>query len=126
MKVIAKVARIIGVDQLHVGTVVGKMSETQEEVSENCEALRTELDGLRNVLPVASGGLYPGLVPALMSFFGNDFVIQAGGGIHGHTEGTVSGALAMRQAVDATLHSVSLTEYAETRKELRAALEIWK
>ena len=126
MKVIAKVARIIGVDQLHVGTVVGKMSETQEEVSENCEALRTELDGLRNVLPVASGGLYPGLVPALMSFFGNDFVIQAGGGIHGHTEGTVSGAMAMRQAVDATLHGVSLTEYAETRKELRAALEIWK
>ncbi|TET25361.1 MAG: type III ribulose-bisphosphate carboxylase [Candidatus Bathyarchaeum sp.] len=126
MKVIAKVARIIGVDQLHVGTVVGKMSETQEEVSENCEALRTELDGLRNVLPVASGGLYPGLVPALMSFFGNDFVIQAGGGIHGHTEGTVSGAMAMRQAVDATLHGVSLTEYAETHKELQEALEIWK
>ncbi len=126
MKVIAKVARIIGVDQLHVGTVVGKMSETREEVSENCEALRTELDCLRNVLPVASGGLYPGLVPALMSFFGNDFVIQAGGGIHGHTEGTVSGAMAMRQAVDATLHGVSLTEYAETRKELQAALEIWR
>ncbi len=126
MRVIAKVARIIGVDQLHVGTVVGKMSETTEEVSENCEALRTELDGLRNVLPVASGGLYPSLVPALMKFFGNDFVIQAGGGIHGHTEGTVSGALAMRQAVDATLHDVSLTEYAETHKELQEALEIWK
>ena len=126
MRVIAKVARIIGVDQLHVGTVVGKMSETQEEVSENCEALRTELDGLRNVLPVASGGLYPGLVPALMNFFGNDFVIQAGGGIHGHTEGTVSGAMAMRQAVDATLHGVSLTEYAETRKELQVALEMWR
>ena len=34
MKVIAKVSRIIGVDQLHVGTVVGKMSETKEEVSD--------------------------------------------------------------------------------------------
>ena len=45
MKVIAKVARIIGVDQLHVGTVVGKMSETREEVSENCEALRSSLVG---------------------------------------------------------------------------------
>jgi len=122
MKVIAKVSRIIGVDQLHVGTVVGKMSETQEEVSENCEALRTELDGLRNVLPVASGGLYPSLVPALMKFFGNDFVIQAGGGIHGHTEGTVSGA----QAVDATLQGLSLKEYAETHKELQVALELWR
>jgi len=126
MRVIAKTARIIGVDQLHVGTVVGKMSETRQEVSENCEALRTELDGLKRVLPVASGGLHPGLVPSLMEFFGKDFVIQAGGGIHGHTEGTISGAKAMRQAVDATMQGVSLKEYAETHKELRAALEIWK
>jgi ribulose-bisphosphate carboxylase large chain len=126
MRVIAKTARIIGVDQLHVGTVVGKMSETKQEVSENCEALRTELDGLKRVLPVASGGLHPGLVPALMAFFEKDFVIQAGGGIHGHTAGTVSGAKAMRQAVDATMQGVSLKEYAATHKELRAALEIWK
>jgi ribulose-bisphosphate carboxylase large chain len=126
MRVIAKNARIIGVDQLHVGTVVGKMSETRQEVSENCEALKTELYGLKKVLPVASGGLHPGLVPALMRFFGKDFVIQAGGGIHGHTEGTVSGAEAMRQAVDAILQGVSLKEYAATHKELRVALEIWK
>jgi len=126
MRVIAKTARIIGVDQLHVGTVVGKMSETRQEVSENCEALRTELDGLKKVLPVASGGLHPGLVPSLMNFFGKDFVIQAGGGIHGHAGGTVSGAKAMRQAVDATMQDTSLKEYAEAHKELRAALEIWK
>ena len=125
MKVIAKVVRIIGVDQLHVGTVVGKMSETQEEVSENREACTTELGGLKKVLPVASGGLYPGLVPALMKFFGNDFVIQAGGGIHGHTDGTVFGAMAMRQAVDATLQGVSLKEYAKNHKELQVALNIW-
>ena len=126
MRAIAKIARIIGVDQLHVGTVVGKMSETRQEVSENCEALRTDLYGLNEVLPVASGGLHPGLVPSLMNFFGKDFVIQAGGGIHGHTEGTVSGANAMRQAVDATLQDISLKEYAETHEELRTALEIWK
>jgi len=34
MRVIAKISRIIGVDQLHVGTVVGKMSETKQEVLE--------------------------------------------------------------------------------------------
>ena len=45
--------------------------------------------GLKPVLPVASGGLHPRLVPALMETFGNDFVIQAGGGIHGHQDGTV-------------------------------------
>ncbi|MCW4015652.1 MAG: type III ribulose-bisphosphate carboxylase [Candidatus Bathyarchaeota archaeon] len=126
MKVIAKVARIIGVDQLHVGTVVGKMSETKDEVSENCEALKTDMYGLKKALPVASGGLYPSLVPALMKFFGNDLVIQAGGGIHGHTDGTVCGAVAMRQAVDATLNGISLQEYAKSHKELHVALELWK
>ncbi len=126
MQVIAKVARIIGVDQLHVGTVVGKMSETKEEVAENCEALKTAMFGTKEVLPVASGGLYPGLVPALMRFFGKDFVIQAGGGIHGHPDGTVSGAKAMRQAVDATRQGISLKEYAITHKELQKALKLWE
>ena len=125
MRVIAKIARIAGADQLHVGTVVGKMFETKEEVAENCEALRKEMNGLKQVLPVASGGLHPGLVPALVEFFGKDFVIQAGGGIHGHRDGTVAGAKAMRQAVDATLRDMSLSEYATTYRELRIALQMW-
>ena len=126
MRAIAKVARIIGVDQLHVGTVVGKMSETKEEVLANIDALKADMSGLKPVMPVASGGLHPRLVPALIETFGKDFVIQAGGGIHGHTDGTRAGATAMRQAVDATLKGVSLEEYAKTHKELRVAIELWK
>ncbi len=125
MRVIAKVARIIGVDQLHIGAVVGKMSETGEEVEENREAIISEMDDLRRVLPVASGGLHPGLIPALLDFFGRDFIIQAGGGIHGHRDGTLAGAKAMRQAVDAALEGITLTEYARGHKELETALEIW-
>jgi ribulose 1,5-bisphosphate carboxylase large subunit-like protein len=60
-----------------------------------------------------------------MEFFGKDFVIQAGGGIHGHTDGTITGAKAMRQAVDATLKEISLDEYSKKHKELREALRIW-
>jgi ribulose-bisphosphate carboxylase large chain len=126
MQVIAKVARMIGVDQLHVGTVVGKMSETREEVDENCRVLREKLNHMKTVLPVASGGLHPGLVPALIGFFGRDFVIQAGGGIHGHPEGTISGAKAMRQSMEATLRGISLNEYAKTHKELLSALQTWQ
>jgi ribulose-bisphosphate carboxylase large chain len=126
MKPIATVARVIGVDQLHVGTVVGKMSETKEEVLENIEACKTELDGLKPVLPVASGGLFPSLVPALLETFGADVVLQAGGGIHGHPQGTVAGAKAMRQAVDATLEGKTLGEYAKSHRELALALEHWK
>jgi ribulose-bisphosphate carboxylase large chain len=53
-------------------------------------------------------------------------VIQAGGGIHGHPEGTVAGAVAMRQAVDATVQGKPLEEYAKTHKELALALNLWK
>jgi ribulose-bisphosphate carboxylase large chain len=126
MRPIASIARIIGVDQLHVGTVVGKMSETKAEVLENIDACREELGRLKPVLPVASGGLHPRLVPALLETFGNDVVLQAGGGIHGHPDGTVAGAKAMRQAVDATLEKNTLAGYAEKHKELREALSHWK
>jgi ribulose-bisphosphate carboxylase large chain len=126
MRVIAKVARVIGVDQLHVGTVVGKMSETKQEVVGNVEACKIPMNGLKPVLPVASGGLHPRLVPALLETFGNDVVIQAGGGIHGHRDGTVAGATAMRQAVQATLERKTLQDYAENHKELKGALELWR
>jgi len=125
MRVVAELARIVGVDQLHVGTVVGKMFETAEEVAENRDALTMKMGGLKPVLPVASGGLHPGLVPPLVKFFGRDFVIQAGGGIHGHPDGTIAGAMAMRQAVDAAMSSVPLRTYAEKHRELEAALKTW-
>jgi ribulose-bisphosphate carboxylase large chain len=101
------------------------MFESAEDVAENRDALTMEMDGLKQVLPVASGGLHPGLVPALVKFFGKDFVIQAGGGIHGHPDGTLAGAEAMRQAVDAAMQGVSLDAYAKKHKELKAALETW-
>jgi len=125
MRVIAKVSRAIGVDQLHVGTAVGKMSETKKEVLQNCDALRSEMSGLKPVMPVASGGLHPSLVPALVDIFGKDFVIQAGGGIHGHKDGTASGARAMRQAVNAKIQNIPPEEYAKTHRELKTALETW-
>ena len=126
MKPIATVARVIGVDQLHVGTVVGKMSETKAEVLENIEACKGKLGSLKPVLPVASGGLHPRLVPALLQTFGNDVVLQAGGGIHGHPRGTVAGAKAMRQAVEATMELRTLADYAKSHGELAAALKQWK
>jgi ribulose-bisphosphate carboxylase large chain len=126
MRTIAKVSRIIGVDQLHVGTVVGKMSETKEEVLDNIDALKSDMKGFRKVMPVASGGLHPSLIPALMDTFGRDFIIQAGGGIHGHPNGTIAGATAMRQAVEAVHKGLSLGEYSKTHLELKKAIELWK
>jgi len=125
MRVVAKLARVVGVDQLHIGTAVGKMAETELEVRGNIKALKQDMHGVKSVLPVASGGLHPGLVPSLIEIFGLDLVIQAGGGIHGHPGGTSAGARAMRQAVDAAVEGMPLNEYAEGHGELAAALRTW-
>jgi len=125
MKVIARLTRIIGLDQLHVGTIVGKMYEKKEDVLENRKVLIEEFYGLKKVMPVASGGLNPLHVPFLYKTFGKDVVLQFGGGIHGHPSGTFEGAKAVRQALDAVLQGISLKEYAKKHPELKKAIEIW-
>ena len=125
MPVIALFSRILGIDQLHVGTAVGKMSEDRKEVFENINTLTKKLGTHKPAMPVASGGLHPRMVPALNEIFGTEVIIQAGGGIHGHPHGTEAGATAMRQAVNATQANISLEEYAQDHPELALALEHW-
>jgi len=137
MRVVAKLCRAIGMDQLHVGAIVGKMvgekKEVQvigEEISESIlkegsHILEQDWLHLKPMLAVCSGGLHPGKVPALMRAMGNNIVIQAGGGVSGHKMGTISGARAMRQAVDATMNGISLNNYAQNHSELKIALKQW-
>ncbi len=138
MMVIADFARIIGVDQIHIGTGVGKLEgnvkdiqEIQEEiekkkVKETKHRLAQKWWNIKSVLGVSSGGLHPRYVPFLIKHLGKDLAIQAGGGIHGHPLGTEAGARAMRQAIDATLKNISLNEYAKTHVELEEALKTWE
>ncbi len=122
---ISKFARLVGVDNLHAGTVVGKMKGGKQEVLDIYEFLRSDYHNLKDTIPVASGGLHPGLVDDLIDIFGHDFVIQAGGGVHGHPDGTHSGAKALKQAVKASMEDIELEQYAEDKPELAKALEKW-
>jgi ribulose-bisphosphate carboxylase large chain len=125
MTVIAKVARLIGIDQIHIGTFgVGKMMGTPDEDLEYRDALIEDI-GKKPALAVASGGLHPGMVEELLKISGPDIVVQMGGGIHGHPQGTVKGAMAARQAVNAFVEGASLADYAEEHGELKEALDKW-
>ncbi len=123
LKVISKLSRIAGVDHMHVGTGVGKMAGNKEEVKELTEICRGKMGEFKPVFPVSSGGLHPGLVPDIISLFGKDVIIQAGGGVHGHPDGSKAGAKALRDAINATLEGVSLQDYESP--ELKRALEKW-
>lgn len=125
MPVIADAARLIGVDQIHIGTAVGKMEESKEEVISIKNRVEGKLGNKKPVFAVCSGGLHPGHIPALMKMLGNDIIIQAGGGCHGHPLGTEAGAKAMRQMIDAVMKRMPPKEYAKTHNELKLALNKW-
>jgi len=125
MMVMAKLARLMGVDQLHTGAIVGKMEGAKQDVLDMNAWLRGEWNGLKSVFPVASGGMDPLRVPKLLDIAGTELVINAGGGIHGHPMGTRAGAMALRQAYDAWRNGVTVEEYARTHKELAAAVKKW-
>ena len=138
MMTIADFARLIGVDSLHIGTAIGKMKGDLQEVEEiekeiemkfvKERKLRLEQNWgrIKPVMAVCSGGISPRHIPYLIKNFGKNIIIQAGGGIHGHPNGTIAGAKAMRQSVDAVLEKKSLKEYSKNHLELKEALEIWR
>lgn len=125
MLVIAKLARLAGVDSLHTGTVVGKMEGGAEEVLTINNFLRSEWYDLKTVLPVASGGLHPRLIPDLVKILGQDMLFNFGGGIHGHPGGSAAGARAVVAALGATLNNIPRSEAARTNPDLAQALEKW-
>jgi ribulose-bisphosphate carboxylase large chain len=138
MLALAKLMRLIGMDQLHTGTVVGKMEGGRREVLEanqvltesnikgnNITLLDQDWQNITPTLPVASGGLSPLHVPELIDILGVDMVYQFGGGCHGHPKGTEAGATAIRQAIDAVLENSELKEYAKDHSELKTAIEKW-
>ena len=122
LKVLTKIVRIIGVDNIHIGTGVGKMVGEVEEVKELADICRRDWYHLKPIFPVSSGGLHPGLIPDIIRIFGRDVIIQAGGGIHGHPDGSYAGAKALREAIELTLKGESLENGGY---ELKRALEKW-
>ena len=135
MLVLAKLARLAGVDQLHTGTVVGKMDGTKEDVLtinqllredwHQFNALKENWSSVKPTLPIASGGMHPGLLEKLVEILGTDLVANFGGGIHGHVDGSAAGARACFQAAEAVSKKISLVEYAKTHEELHKALAQW-
>lgn len=124
MRVIAQVARLCGVDHIHTGTAgLGKL-ENEDSVGIN-DWLQGDCHGLCDVLPVASGGLHPGLMAELLDALGTPLAIQAGGGVHGHPGGTHAGARAFRRAVEAAAAGNPLADAAEDSPELATAIDTW-
>jgi ribulose-bisphosphate carboxylase large chain len=94
-RVLCQLAVLSGVDFIHAGMLGGYANDNIEALTDCFEIL---VDG--NVLPALSCGMHPGLVDAIRKVFGNQWMANVGGALHGHPGGTGAGVRAMRQAID--------------------------
>jgi ribulose-bisphosphate carboxylase large chain len=152
-RVIAKWMRLAGVDHIHAGTVVGKLEgDPNITVHGFYDVLREDHNpidlqrglffdqhwaGLRKVMPVASGGIHAGQMHQLLTYLGEDVVLQFGGGTIGHPMGIQAGAIANRVALEAMVLARNegrdiwnegpqiLVEAARHCQPLKAALDVW-
>ncbi|MBK1725803.1 form I ribulose bisphosphate carboxylase large subunit [Halorhodospira neutriphila] len=152
-RVLTKILRMMGGDQLHTGTVVGKLEGDRAATLGWVDLLREryveedrdrglffdqDWGAMPGAFAVASGGIHVWHVPALLSIFGDDAVFQFGGGTLGHPWGNAPGAAANRVALEACVKARNegrdlekegrdiLMEAAKHSPELKAAMETWK
>jgi ribulose-bisphosphate carboxylase large chain len=151
-RVIAKWMRLAGVDHLHAGTIVGKLEGDPGTVQGFYDVLRQPLNavdpprgiffeqnwaGLNAAMPVASGGIHAGQMHQLLTYLGDDTVLQFGGGTIGHPMGIAAGATSNRVALEAMVLARNegrdiwnegpqiLADAARHCTPLKAALDTW-
>ena len=151
-RVISKWCRLIGVDHLHAGTVVGKLEGDPATTRGFYDTLREDhiptnvangiyfdqdWASLAPVMPVASGGIHAGQMHQLLDYLGEDVILQFGGGTIGHPMGVAAGAEANRVALEAVIKARNegrdflregpdiLRAAARRCRPLEAALSTW-
>jgi ribulose-bisphosphate carboxylase large chain len=152
-RVLAKWCRLLGVDHIHAGTVVGKLEGDPLTTKGYYDILRQDKNevnlahgvffeqewaSMPGVFPVASGGIHAGQMHQLLDLLGEDTVLQFGGGTIGHPDGIAEGATANRVALEAIVQARNegrdylsegpqiLEDQAKHCKPLARALDIWK
>ena len=95
--VICKLAGMMGVDFIHAGMIGGYYKWPESEVVDSIKELHKY-----GVMPALSCGFHPGLTEWVTEKVGIDYMANVGGAIHGHPDGTLAGAKAMKQSIDKT------------------------
>jgi ribulose-bisphosphate carboxylase large chain len=119
-----KIWRIAGVDHLHVNGLANKFWEPDDSVVRSIKACHAALFGGWQIMPVVSSGQWGGQAPETYRRCGSvDLMYLAGGGMIAHPDGPAAGCRALRQAWEAAVAGISLSDYAAHHSELRKSLE---
>src|SRR3989344_79609 len=137
---LAKIFRLLGVDNLHGGSPLAKMEDygeakyirevLQEQITKpdkKIPSLGQNWHHIKSVWMVTSGGLHPGDIEAVMKIIGEDIVIQLGGGVLGHPHGIDAGVKAVEEAIECYYRRIPLKKFAEQNpsSELASAVNLW-
>jgi 2,3-diketo-5-methylthiopentyl-1-phosphate enolase len=122
---LGKLMRLSGADIVLHPSPYGSVAMPKEEALNIAKQLQCPSHIHRSAFPTPSAGIHPGLVPILYRDFGENFIINAGGGIHGHPQGTTAGGKAFTDAIQAAVSGHTLEEAAESSAELRSAINKW-
>lgn len=124
-----KIWRLAGADHIHVNGLANKFSEDDDSVIASARACLNPLfpDKPCPIMPVFSSGQTVRQAPGTWQALGStDLIFAAGGGIMAHPAGPAAGVAALREAWEAAVGGVPLTDHARTRPALAQALEAYK
>jgi ribulose 1,5-bisphosphate carboxylase large subunit-like protein len=118
--------RLLGVDQFQINGIRVKYWEPDESFVRSYKSVTTPLFSDRDVaLPVIGSGQWGGQAPDTVKATGGstDLLYLCGGGIVSHPGGPGAGVKAVRQAWEAAVAGVSLSDYAKEHVELAQSIE---
>ncbi|WES63140.1 RuBisCO large subunit C-terminal-like domain-containing protein [Microbacter sp. GSS18] len=119
-----QLARLSGADHLHTNGISNKFYESDAQVLDAIAAVREPLLGTTPTVPVLSSGQWGGLAHATYAAVGStDLLVLAGGGIHGHPDGSAAGVASMREAWASAAAGETAEQALERSTALRRATE---
>lgn len=123
--VIGKLSRMAGADIMVYPCAYGKLKLLREAYIRIAQTVQAPFYGLKPSFPSPAAGIHPGILPTMAEDIGLDFLIGAGGAMHGHPMGPAAGVVALTKAADAIVAGTDLREAAKESKELQAAIDLW-
>jgi|GEM_PF-1389390 len=120
------------------GIIKAMRAENPLKTPENGQYFDQPTSGLARACPAVGGGHNPWHFPRLIDAMGDDCIIQCGGAVMGHTQGSRAGAAAARTALEACIqarnegHNLNvdgraiLSRAMRYSPELKIALQQWQ
>jgi ribulose-bisphosphate carboxylase large chain len=123
-----KIWRLAGADHMHVNGLSNKFCEDDDSVVASARECLTPLFEAKPciAMPVFSSGQSAKQAPETYTRLAStDLIYAAGGGIMAHPDGPAAGVASLREAWDAAIRGITLSDHARDHPALAAALKAY-